>query len=304
MKRLLTYIFLLLFAGAFAQQEPMYTHYMENTLSVNPAYAGSRNALTVTLLHRSQWIGFDGAPVTQTITVHTPMFSDKIGLGFSFVNDRIGTVSNGSLYFDFAYRIKFKNSYLAFGVNAGLNRYLLDFTDGYIADENDPLAQNYQSEFMPNFGTGVYYYSSKYYVGLSIPRILTVNLFENTIEQNLLTKAQHYYLIAGGTVDLNRKIKFFPTTLVKYTSGSMPEVDLTASFVYANRLRTGVMYRSSNAFGVLAGVYLLENLSISYSFDWSTANATGVYNAGSHEIMLRYDLYMRKRGAVVSPRLF
>ncbi len=305
MKRLLTYLFLLVFAGAFAQQEPMFTHYMENTLSVNPAYAGSRDALTFTLLHRSQWIGFQGAPVTQTFTLHTPVSSDKLGLGLAFVNDNIGAASNGSLYFDFAYRIKLKSAHLAFGVSAGLNRYILDFSDGYIPDANDPQALNYQSEFMPNFGAGVYYYSQKFYVGMSVPRILTVNLLNSSIESNLLTQARHYYLIGGGIFDLGKNLKFFPTTLVKYTYSAVPELDATASFVFKDLVRAGAMVRSTGTMGVLLGLFLPRGFSVGYSFDWSTNNATGVYNAGSHELMLRYDWRFAKRnGAVVSPRMF
>ncbi|NOQ70979.1 MAG: type IX secretion system membrane protein PorP/SprF [Crocinitomix sp.] len=306
-------IAMLILGGAFqasGQQEAMFTHYSFNTLGVNPGYAGSRNALTVTGLHRSQWVSFPGAPTTQTLTLHAPVFNEKVGLGLSFINDKIGPTTNTGIFADFAYKIQVGDEgKLAFGLKAGLNVRGDDLTGLTIIDDNDPSFQaNIQSQLMPNFGFGLYYSLPRFYAGISTPRLL-----QNTIEisnapgaASLAAEARHYYVIAGTIFDLteNGNVKLKPTTFLKVTAGAPIELDITALFYFKDMLWAGPMLRTGDAVGVLAGVNLTDQFSLGYSFDWSFANSTGRYNAGSHELMLRYDFIFNNKAKIESPRYF
>ncbi len=305
-KILLALIITTISYAGFSQQQPMYTHYMENTLSINPAYAGSRDALTVLLLNRMQWVGFKGAPITQTLTMHSPFLNNKLGAGLSFVNDRIGPSGTTSMFLDFAYRIKFKHSYLALGLKTGFSLLKLDLADLNLNRTNDPVfSQNFQSQWMPNFGFGIYYNTDKYYFGFSIPEILNIDLLNNSVQSNLIQTARHYYFIAGGYVNLNKDIKFLPSSFVKFTPNAPIEMDLTAQLIYKNVVYGGLMYRTGDALGLLLGVYLTPLLTVGYSFDWSMVNKTGKYNFGSHEFMIRYDfLLMTPKKKIISPRFF
>jgi type IX secretion system PorP/SprF family membrane protein len=157
-----------------AQQVPMYTHYMYNTLAVNPAYAGSRDALTLTGLYRSQWVGFKGAPETQTFTMHTPLRNEHIGLGLAVVNDKIGPVNNTSVVGDFAYRIKLnEKSKLAFGISAGANLFQANLSALNLDQQTDPTFQNnVNNHVTPNVGFGAYYSRERFYAGVSSPCLL------------------------------------------------------------------------------------------------------------------------------------
>jgi len=300
MRKILLILTMLTSITAFSQQDPMFTHYMYNTLAVNPAYAGSRDALTVTGLYRNQWLGFDDAPVTQTITAHSPIFAG-LGLGASFVNDQIGPVKNSSYYLDLSYRIKLKKSYLSFGLKAGLNSTKLNLASLYTQTPNDPLLDgNDIKEQKPNFGAGIYYHADKYYLGFSVPKLL-----ENTdSEDNSIDALRHYFFIAGAVFDLSPNLQLKPTTFVKIVPSAPIELDATATFILYNTFNIGAMYRSGDAFGVLAGINITKQLLVGYSFDWSMANKTGTYNNGSHEIMLRYDFFFISPKKIKSPRNF
>lgn len=291
--------------GVFAQQDAMFTHYMDNTLAINPAYAGSRDALTVTGLHRSQWIGFEGAPITQTLTLHSPVFTKNTGLGFSVLNDKIGPLNQTSFNIDFSYRIKFEHSYLAFGLKSGINLMKIGLESLDLKDATDPaFALDYQSDLMPNFGGGIYYYTDKFYVGISVPGILQNNLFSNSVDQDMLSAVRHYFFIAGTYFNLSEDIKLKPTTFVKVTPAAPIEVDLTGTFIFYDKFLAGLMYRTGDAAGALLGFYLTPQLSLGYSFDWSLVNKTGAYNGGSHEIMIRYDFFFLEQKKIRSPRYF
>jgi len=295
--------------SSYAQQDAMFTHYMFNTLAINPAYAGSRDALTITALHRSQWVGFEGAPVTQTLTIHSPV-NDKIGLGLSVLNDKIGPTQTTSLNGDFSYTIKVsKKGKLAFGLKGGFNLMQGDLNTISLDQKDDiSFANNVESEFLPNFGFGLYYYTTKWYVGLSAPKILENDFNANnsaggTDDSN---EQRHYFLIAGTVFNLNKdgSLKLKPTTFVKVTNGAPVEVDLTGMLIIKDKVEIGLMYRTGDAAGVLLGYNFTDQLRFGYSFDWSFANTTGKYNSGSHEVMLRYDFIYKNKAKIRSPRYF
>lgn len=291
-----------------AQQDAMFTHYAYNTLAINPAYAGTRDALTVTGLSRMQWVSFDGAPVTQTLTLHTPIISQNIGLGVSVLNDKIGPTNNLSLYVDFSYKIKVsEKAHLSFGLKSGLHYKKADLNSLLVEDASDPFFMaDEQSKLLPNFGFGLYYFSDKYYVGLSIPKLLENNFTENTVsgDVNLVSEQKHYFLIGGAVFKLSESIDLKPTSFLKITNGAPIELDITANFIFMDRFWTGIMYRTGDALGALAGINITDQFAVGYSFDWSASNRTFRYNQGSHEIMLRYDFIYKEKNMIRSPRYF
>ena len=292
----------------YAQQDPMFTHYAFNTLAINPAYAGTRDALTITGLNRMQWVSFSGAPITQTITAHTPIINKNIGLGLSLLNDKIGPTNTLSFYVDFSFKIKInEKAKLSFGLKSGLNYKKANLSDLLVTDPSDPMfLADQKSKLLPNFGFGLYYYTDKYYVGISIPKLLENNFTENTVngDANLASDKKHYFLIGGAVFNLSEDIKLKPTSFVKVTSGAPIQMDLTANFILKDKFSFGLMYRTGDAFGVLVGMNITDQLSVGYSFDWSMTNKTFKYNQGSHEIMIRYDLMFKESKIIRSPRYF
>ncbi|MFT5823294.1 MAG: type IX secretion system PorP/SprF family membrane protein [Crocinitomix sp.] len=284
-----------------AQQDAMFTHYSFNTLAVNSGYAGSRDALTVTGLHRSQWMNFPGAPTTQTLTIHAPVANEKLGLGLSLLNDRIGPTRLTSFNIDFAYKIRVgEKGKLAFGLKGGLNmRSSRLASEVTTLEEDDNAFQNdIQTNLLPNFGFGLYYSTSNLYLGVSTPRIL-----ENDIS---LDGQRHYFFIAGTVFPLNKRetLKLRPTAFLKLTSGAPLQLDLTALFYFNDQYWIGPMLRTTDAIGILAGLNLTDQFSMGYSFDWSYGNQTLMYNSGSHELLIRYDFIFKNKGNIHSPRYF
>lgn len=288
-----------------AQQEAMFTHYSFNTLAVNPGYAGSRDALTVTGLHRTQWHDFDGAPRTNTITLHSPIANEKIGLGLTLFNDKIGPTTSNALFIDFAYKIPVGPGKLAFGIKGGINRVGNDITGLKATDDGDVfLGSDQVSQVLPNVGFGLYYSTRTFYAGISTPRLL-----ENDFKTNAVTQAneqRHYYFIAGTVFPITKKqnIKLRPTALVKVTQAAPVELDLTALFYFNDRFWTGPMFRTGDAVGALVGLNITDQFAFGYSFDWSYVNKTAQYNNGSHELMLRYDFVYNNAEKIRSPRYF
>jgi len=302
---------MLTFTGvaAHAQQAPLYTHYMYNTLTVNPAYAGSRDALTITALHRSQWVDFKGAPSTQTLTIHSPINNQHIGLGLSVMNDKIGPVNNTNATLDFAYIMKLnKKSKLALGLSAGVNIFQASLNTLQLDDQTDPLfANNISNHSTPNFGFGAYYSRERFYAGISAPSLLQNNYSVATKPDgsSLIGKEQrHYFYIMGAVFKLSDDLDFKPTTLVKVTAAAPIQADLTASFIIMEKILLGAMYRTGDGFGGLIGFNVSDQLHIGYSYDWSMGLKTSKYNSGSHEVMLRYDFIFASKKQIHSPRYF
>ncbi len=295
--------------GAQAQQDPMYTHYMYNTLSINPAYAGSRDALTVTALHRSQWVDFKGAPMTQTITLHSPVGNKHIGLGLAASNDKIGPTNNTAVSGSFAYMMQLnKKSKLSLGLSGGINVLQADLSSLALDNQNDPsFQQDVNNRVTPSVGFGAYYSRERFYAGVSTPNLLESNYYETTQSDGTISEARssrHYFFIAGAVFNLSNNLALKPTTLVKMTTGAPLQVDVTASFIMMKRFLLGAMYRTGDAVGVLVGFDISQQFHVGYSYDWSLGLRTPVYNQGSHEIMLRYDFIFNSKRQIQSPRYF
>lgn len=286
-----------------AQQDPLYGQYMFNTLAFNPAYAGSGDVFTVMALSRHQWVGFEGAPTTQTFLAHTPLKLESLALGLSAINDRIGPARQTSAYMDLAYRIRTGgNSRLAFGLKGGLNLYQADLAS-LTTVEVDPANVNLQSQMLPNFGFGLFWHSSRHYIGLSAPKLLENEL--DAVNGSVLvsaSEARHYFLIGGYVTELSRGIKFKPSFMFRVVEGAPFSLDLNANFLFRERIWLGAMYRFGNAFGLMGQYQVNDQLRAGYAFDLTTT-AIGAYNAGTHEVMLSYDLrFLRAR--TISPRYF
>jgi len=296
------------FAVSFAQQDAQYTQYMYNTISVNPAYAGSRGVLSIAALHRSQWVGLDGAPTTQTLNFHTPV-SEHVGLGLSVVNDEIGNGTNQDTYIDAAFSYTVNTSEegkLSFGLKAGGHLFNVDFTKlrNYGAESNLP---NIDNKFSPNFGAGIYYHTDRFYTGLSVPNFLQTEHFDSSDSNSSSLIAQermNLYLITGYVFELKNDVKFKPAALVKAVKGAPLQVDLSANFLFNDKFSLGAAYRWDAAISALFGFQLNDQLMLGLAYDKETTDlGATTFNDGSFEIMLRYE-FLNKYKRVITPRFF
>ena len=306
-------LIILILLGCFsssAQQDPQYTQYMYNTQVVNPAYAGSRDALSFGLLYRTQWVGFEGAPKTATFTGHTPIGSlENMGLGLSIVRDELGPAVESNVNIDYSYSINTSDSgELSFGLKAGLDLLDVDFTKLNIFDSNDPRFQNnIDNKLQPQIGAGVYYNTEKFYAGLSVPNFLTTKHFDESSLANIeastiAAERLHYFLIAGYVFDLSENLKFKPATLVKAVSGSPLQWDMSANFLINEKFTVGAAYRWSAAMSAMLGFQATNEIFIGFGYDYQTTDIED-YSDGSYEIMLRFDIF-KKPERVLTPRFF
>jgi len=287
-----------------AQQDEQMSIYMYNPLYFNPAYAGSRDAISMTAVGRFQWVNFNGAPNTQWFSIHAPLLFKSLGVGAHMVNDRIGMRSRTAVYADISGSIKLSKhnqSRLAVGISAGADIIGIDFANATVNDLNDPFYGQKLSSTKMNVGAGVYVYGDKYYVGLSTPRVLIEKLKDaNSVVQAM--NARHFFLAAGYVAKLNSVLKLKPSTLVKFTPNAPITFDLNLSLLSYDILWTGLMYRFNESVGVNVGVIIKKVFTIGYVYDFPY-NGLRKYQSGSHEIFLSYDLHTKKM-PFTSPRYF
>jgi type IX secretion system PorP/SprF family membrane protein len=302
-----------------AQQEPFNTMFAVNKLPVNPGYTGGKDALSIRAVYRDQWLDLPGNPRTIHINAHAPLFKESLALGFSVVNDQIGTTNNTSLTPSLAYRIFFKNdSRLSFGINAGIQIFKSKITELEAVDVNDPMLQNNLRGVRPQVGMGVYYYNTKYYVGISVPNVIPVKLTNfRTKEDDFRFQQLPSLLIMGGyTFEIGKKKNFWiqPQVLMKYMPSAKfktPfEIDANLMFTFYKYVGVGLTYRSGIAnpyqnresIDVMALIHLPKDITIGYAYD-HTISKLKTYNGGTHEIVIGYDLALRKKG-IRTPRYF
>ncbi len=301
-------VLLMMSMAGYSQQDSQFTQYMYNTINVNPAYAGSRETMSIFALHRTQWVGLDGAPVTNTASIHTPINGSNVGLGLSVINDRIGPSDENNIAVDFSYTIQTSYKYkLSFGLKASANLLNIDFTKLNKYDQNDyAFDTNIDNKFSPNIGVGLYLHSDNSYIGLSAPNLLETKHFDRYAgtgaNSHVATEKIHYYLIAGHVFDLNPNVKFKPSLLTKMVAGAPLQVDVSGNFMINEKFVAGVAYRWSAAVSALAGFQVNDNWFIGYGYDLETTRLSN-YNSGSHEIFLRYELFSRN-SRIVTPRFF
>jgi type IX secretion system PorP/SprF family membrane protein len=300
-------LFILLNAwSAMAQQDPMFTQYNKNPLSINPAIAGVQDINNLTLLMRAQWVGIEGAPKTSTLTYQTAL-KNEMGLGASLIYDRIGPVSQTGFYADYGYHLKLnkeKDRNLSLGLMAGLNYYSFDLVSLRVNEEDDDIPTDGRYVmWLPNFGVGAFYYTPKFYSGFSIPKLLRNSLSKN---DNTLTvdskEERHIFIMLGYIWDINPHLKFRPSVIGRMVNGAPASLDLNGALIYNDNISIGVLYRTGVSIGGIVGWKLNDRLRMSYSYDFYNKNM-GSYSYGSHEIVLSYEL-TRKNQRVLSPRYF
>ncbi|MCG2462472.1 type IX secretion system membrane protein PorP/SprF [Flavobacteriaceae bacterium F89] len=291
-----------------AQQAPQYTEYMYNTIVINPAYAGSRGAPSISALYRSQWMGLDGSPSTQNLGISAPI-TKRVGLGLSIVHDEIGNGTRQTTDFNAAFSYTIPVSYtgnLAFGLNAGGNFLNVDFSKliNYGVETNLP---NIDNKFSPNFGAGVYYYTERFYAGLSVPDFLQTKHFDNSGETSsyVAKDRMNLYLISGYVLDLNGNVKFRPAVMIKGVSGAPLQADVSASFMFSEKFVLGAAYRWDATVSALASFQVLENFMIGLAYDMDTTSLGNTeFNDGSFEIFIRYDFLNRYNQRAFKNRFF
>jgi type IX secretion system PorP/SprF family membrane protein len=288
------------------QQDPMYTQYVFNLQTVNPAYVGYWQTTGFTLLSRSQWVGLNGHPTTQTFSFQTPLKSQKVGIGFNIVLDKIGLEKRLLMNIDYSYQI-FLSDYtsLRFGIKGGFTNYSNNLNEYVQHDNNqaDPVFQGtIDNKFMPNVGIGFFLSNAKYYLSLSLPRIIE-NKYQSNVN-NFSTKSEvNQIFFAGGMMfDMSDNLKFKPSFMTKSVIGSPFEFDISANFLFSERFWIGGMYRSGDSFGVIAQWIINRKLRFGYAYDFTTNNLRN-YQNGVHEVMISYEFIPAKR-KYVSPRYF
>ena len=284
----------------FGQQDPQFTHYMFNTMAVNSAYAGSRGHMTITGLHRSQWVGVDGAPRTQTLSIDTPI-NKNVGLGLSLVNDEIGPSEEFYADLNFSYTIKASETHrLSFGIKGGMRLFNLDFTKGQ-SQNPDAIFQNVDNRYFPTVGAGLYLHGEKSYFGVSIPNFFTDQHYDD-IQESVAAERLHFFFIGGLIFDLSENTKLKPAFLVKHVVGSPLIIDLSANFMFYDKFRLGASYRWDDSVSGLVGFQATPGLLIGYAYDYTTTELQK-FTTGSHEIMVRFELKTEEK-RLKSPRFF
>jgi len=288
----------------FAQQDPHYTQYMYNQSIINPAYAGINDHLSLGVLYRAQWAGLEGAPSTATAFAHTPV-AKNLGVGLSFVNDNIGPVTENNVYADISYTIRLgKGHNIALGVKGGMTMQevgLFSDINHTVPDKNDFAFSEDSSESMFNVGAGIFYFTNKYYLGVSVP-----NFVQNTyIEKNnkkFGSDVMHTFITGGYVFDINYDWKLKPSTMVKVAQGAPLSADVSLNAMYANKFEVGVSYRLEDSFGAMVNYRVTPKLRVGYAYDHVTSEIKNGAS-GSHEVFVLFDIFYKKKVSS-SPRYF
>lgn len=288
------------FKSAMAQQDALFTQYLDAQLYANPAEAGCNDHITVAGIHRQQWAGFQGAPMTSGLMIHSPLHYESVAIGMDLWNDRLGTLNRTTAAANFAYRFKLKNgAKFSVGIKA-----LADFNFSDISTlsngDNDPRAQTLTNSITPNAGVGVMYRSPKWFIGVGVPRLLTN---ENAELNGGYSNQRQAYLLAGVLINMSDNWVFRPTTQVRGTLNSPLSLDITATVIGNEKLYFGLNYRLNASIGFIAQYQLNKQIKIGYSFDLGTTAALRTTHFGSHEVVMTYDMNYSK-SSVASPRFF
>lgn len=299
---------LILTAALFSkgQQDPMYTQYIFNLQTINPAYAGSWQSIGFMALSRFQWIALNGHPTTQTFSFQTPLKNENVGIGLNVVCDKVGLEKRLSVNFDYSYLINLTDmTTLRFGIKGGFTNYSNNLTDYQQYPDNiaDPVFQtNINNKFMPNFGFGLFLSSPRYYLSLSLPKILNNSFQANINNYSTDAEANHLYFAGGVVYDVSELVKFKPTFMIKMVRGAPIQYDLSANVLLAEKFWLGGMYRSGDAVGVIAQWIANSHFRIGYAYDFTITDLRE-YQGGIHEVMLSYEFTYTNR-KLVSPRYF
>jgi type IX secretion system PorP/SprF family membrane protein len=300
--KILYFALMLIGLVGYSQQDAQYTQYMYNTINVNPAYAGSRGVLSIFGLHRTQWVGLEGAPTTNAFSVNSPIANSNLGVGVSFVNDRIGPTNENTISADISYTIQTSDTYkLSFGVKGTANLFNLDPSKLNPQNQGDPLLQDLDNDFSPNVGAGIYLHSDKLYLGASVPNFFETKRYSDN-DVAVYKERMNFYFIGGYVFDLTPSLKFKPAFLTKIVEGAPLQLDVSGNFLINEKFVLGAAWRWDAAVSAMAGFQAFDWMFIGYGYDLETTKLAN-YNSGSHEIFLRFELF-KKQEKIVSPRFF
>lgn len=291
----------LFFHKSHAQQDPQYTQYMYNMNVVNPAYAGSKESLSITGLYRDQWSGISGNPVTFTFSAHSPV-GEKVGLGLSAIRDELGPVKETNVFADFSYTLQLGSTVkLALGIKAGATFHEIGLANLELQDPNDPFLSENISNTYPNIGAGGFLYGDNFYIGFSVPNMIkSVHLDENGMKYG--SEVNHYFATAGYVFELSDNFKLKPSVMVKSAFDAPVSFDGNLNALFFDRFEIGASYRLDDSFSGLIGFQVTPNIRVGYAYDHVTSDLKTV-GPRSHEVILSFDLYFKPR-VLRSPRFF
>ncbi len=311
MKKLIFLVFFFLSILKVAgQQDAQYTQYMYNMSVVNPAYAtATPSILNLGTLYRTQWVGVEGAPKTLTLFAHTPI-NDKLETGFSLIADDIGdgAKKETNFYADIAYVLQLNETQkLSFGVKAGITSISTNF-NGFVLNSGnastDKAFEDNVNKTLPNLGVGAYYFTDKYYVGLSAPNLLSAEHIKERSEISALgIQNIHTFLTGGYVFNINDTFKLKPAMMAIFVKGAPVSLDFTANVLYNDKFELGAGYRVDDAVSILMSVNVTPNFRVGYSYDYTLSNLSQ-FSSGSHEFVLLYNLDLLGKGYDKSPRFF
>jgi type IX secretion system PorP/SprF family membrane protein len=282
-----------------AQQQVMFTQYMFNGLAINPAYAGSSESLSLTALMREQWTGIDGAPSTQTFSVHSPLKKERVSLGLLFLRDKIGLTKQTGLQGSFAYRIPVsQKGKLAFGIQGGATFYNANLSKVSVTD----FAFNDVRFTQPNIGFGMYYNTDRFYAGISTPQLIETAFNKNNPDSDSRL-VRHYFASTGYVFDVGPMIKLKPNLLIKAVAGAPVELDLNLNVLLRDVVWVGASWRTFDSFDALLQLQLTEQFQVGYAYDFATTTDLKRVNGGSHEVMINYRMTFTKN-KMITPRYF
>jgi type IX secretion system PorP/SprF family membrane protein len=309
-KKILSILFLLITVGSFAQQDPQYSQYMFNQLVINPAYAGSKDAVSAVIDMRKQWVSMPGAPQTATLSVNGPLQIASIGLGGHMIYQSVGPATWMAAYADYSYKIKIKNGKLAIGLSTGAVNYTFKTSEMEYKNSGEVLTDQYPgSRTTFDVNAGLYYSSRTFFMGASATHITSPKLYNETYSSasgktsSLIFNLQpHVFLYAGKAFELNENIVVSPSILFKAAQASIskPAIDINCNFLIKRKLWLGVSGKIGYGFAVLLQYYINDNFKIGYCYDMGI-NKIGTNGKSSHEIVLSYDFRIKKAKSL-SPR--
>lgn len=297
---LIAFLFCVGFGTVQAQQDPMFSQYMFNMLTVNPAYAGSRDVLSLTAMRRWQWVNIDGAPRTTTFSADMPIANERMGLGLIAYNDQLGVTKTNSAYLIYSYRIRMEKGTLAFGMQAGFSNYRSDLTSLRTTDVSDDNLGSNVNKMLPNVGAGIYYNTDRFYVGISTPKLLN-NKIGNDAVSNAIQK-RHLFVMAGYVFHVSELFKLKPSVLGKYVEGAPLQLDGNLNLWFNDFIGLGASFRSGDALAAMLEIQATDQLRFGYAYDYALTKLNN-YTSGTHEIMLRYELGFGKT-KIITPRYF
>jgi len=286
------------------QMFPLSDHYVVNALAINPAFAGCQDALSATISYRDQWVGYKDSPKSYILSVHTPVYNDRVGLGLLIEKNSIGIFKETSFLGNYAYRMELRDGKLALGLGFGVTIYNIAWNELVAADANDvQLMNNSKSSVLPTFSLGTYYYTKKYFIGISIPLFLSHQIDKSTGKYKIGSNfsGSNYFLTGGYEMRISPQVKFLPSLIIKYHPKNAIQIDYNAQLSLKDRIWMGIGYRNRNMLVGMLQYQLNYQIRMAYSYDYNFGSI-GEYMNGSHEIVLNY-VFKYSRN-VMGPRQF